>query len=227
MMTKKFFIAGTDTDVGKTVVSIALLAWLNSRGYRTVGYKPVAAGCEMQQGLLRNSDANYLQKFSSVKIAYQNVNPYPLKLAASPHIAAKSDNAVVSFELINQKLAENERNSDFVLIEGAGGWRVPISDTLYLSDWVKLEKIPVILVVGIKLGCLNHAVLSADAIQSDDVCFLGWVANQVQPDTEHYTEMVTMLRDKLEAPLLGEIPFLGESVMTEKLERYVDLRAVL
>ena len=100
---------------------------------------------------MRNSDANYLQKFSSVKIAYENINPYPLKLAASPHIAAKSDNVSISFDLINQKLVENERNTDVVLIEGAGGWRVPISETIYLSDWV-VRKIPVILVVGIKVG---------------------------------------------------------------------------
>ncbi|EFP98580.1 dethiobiotin synthase [Vibrio caribbeanicus] len=226
-MAKKFFIAGTDTDVGKTVASIALLTWLNSRGYRTVGYKPVAAGCEMKSGSLRNSDANYLQKFSSVKLAYENINPYPLKLAASPHIAAKSDNVNISFDLINQKLAENERNTDMVLIEGAGGWRVPISETIYLSDWVKLEKIPVILVVGIKLGCLNHAVLSADAIRSDGVDIVGWVANQLKPDTEHYAEMVTMLSEKLEAPLLGEIPFLNGSVMTEELRSYIDLTSIL
>jgi len=181
----------------------------------------------MKSGSLRNSDANYLQKFSSVKLAYENINPYPLKLAASPHIAAKSDNVSISFDLINQKLAENERNTDVVLIEGAGGWRVPISETIYLSDWVKLEKIPVILVVGIKLGCLNHALLSADAIHSDGVDIVGWVANQVKPDTEHYTEMVTMLSEKLKAPLLGEIPFLNESVMTEELRSYIDLTSIL
>ena len=148
-MINAFFIAGTDTEVGKTVVSKAILQALAAKGLSTIGYKPVAAGCkETEQGMC-NSDALHLQQAATQDIAYAEVNPYALIQPCSPHIAAKAEGVEIDYSILSEKLAEHKQNADVVLVEGAGGWRVPVSDSDCLSTWVKQEKLPVILVVGI------------------------------------------------------------------------------
>ncbi|GAK84381.1 dethiobiotin synthetase [Vibrio ponticus] len=221
-MIDAFFIAGTDTDVGKTVASKAILNALKERGLNTIGYKPVAAGSEKTEQGMRNSDALYLQAAATVEVAYDDVNPYALELPASPHIAAKREDVVIDYNVLSDKLEQHKQNSDIVLVEGAGGWRVPVSDTDCLSSWVQREDLPVVLVVGIKLGCLSHALLTLDAIKADGLKVAGWVANRINPGTEHYAEIIEMLEQKIDAPKIGEIPYVP-SVKRKELAKYIDV----
>lgn len=221
-MIDAFFIAGTDTDVGKTVASKAILNALAEKGLTTIGYKPVAAGSDKTEHGLRNSDALYLQNAATEDVAYDDVNPYALELPASPHIAAKREGIEIDYSVLSNKLEQHKSNSDIVLVEGAGGWRVPVSDTDCLSTWVQQEKLPVVLVVGIKLGCLSHAMLTLDAIKADGLNVAGWVANRVNPGTEHYAEIIKMLEEKVDAPKIGEIPYVP-AVKRKDLAKYIDV----
>ncbi|ANO33197.1 dethiobiotin synthase [Vibrio breoganii] len=225
-MNKTIFVAGTDTDVGKTVVSRALLQAFNARGLSTIGFKPVAAGCEMTAEGARNSDALYLQSAASIELAYDEVNPVALMTPASPHIAAKIDDKPIDTASLSEKLHQHQKNADFVLVEGAGGWRVPIADDGYLSEWVADEKLPVILVVGVKLGCLSHAILTAEAIKNDGLEVVGWVANRVNPCEEHYRDIITFLESQIGAPKIGEIPYM-RGVKKKDLSKYINLDSII
>jgi dethiobiotin synthetase len=224
-MMKALFIAGTDTEVGKTVVSKAILSAVGAQGKTTIGYKPVAAGCEKTEQGLRNSDALHLQQAANLNVDYDLVNPYALSLPASPHIAAIADDVEVDYEVLSNVLEQHKQNSDFVLVEGAGGWRVPVSKDDCLSTWVKQEKLPVVLVVGIKLGCLSHAMLTADAIKADGLELVGWVANRVNPGVEHYAEIIEMLEGSMGAPKLGEIPYVP-GCKKRDLGKYINLDVI-
>ncbi|MCP3700389.1 MAG: ATP-dependent dethiobiotin synthetase BioD [Aliivibrio sp.] len=221
-MIDAFFVAGTDTDVGKTVSSKAILDALNIRGLNTAAYKPVAAGSEDKGEGVQNSDAIHLRSAANVELSYEEVNPYALLLPASPHIAAEAENVVIDYSVLSQGLAALKAKSDVVLVEGAGGWRVPVSKDDCLSTWVKQEKLPVVLVVGIKLGCLSHAMLTAEAIQYDGLEIIGWVANRINPGTENYAEIIAMLEDKMPAPKLGEIPYMP-SAKRKNMGKYINL----
>jgi dethiobiotin synthetase len=225
-MSRAFFVAGTDTDVGKTVASKAILHALAAREVKTIGYKPVAAGSEKTAEGWRNSDALHLQAAATVDVAYEDVNPYALELPASPHIAAKHEQVTIDYALLSDKLAQHKQNADVVLVEGAGGWRVPISDEESFSTWVQQEQLPVILVVGIKLGCLSHALLTAEVIKSDGLNLIGWVANRVNPGTEHYADIIEMLETRLAVPKLGEIPYIPKAKRKD-LGKYIDVTALL
>lgn len=225
-MINAFFIAGTDTDVGKTVASKAILNALAAKGLKTIGYKPVAAGSEKTEDGFRNSDALHLQRVSTVEVAYEDINPYALELPASPHIAAKREHVTIEYPVLSEKLAQHKQDADVVLVEGAGGWRVPVSDSECLSSWVQQEKLPVVLVVGIKLGCLSHAMLTLDAIKADGLEVVGWVANRINPGTEHYADIISMLEDKMNVPKLGEIPYVP-SVKRQDLAKYINVDPLL
>lgn len=221
-MINAIFIAGTDTDVGKTVASKAILQALAARGLSTIGYKPVAAGCEQTAEGMRNGDALHLLQAANVKMPYEDINPYPLALPASPHIAAKHEQVTIDTALLSEKLVKLQSHADIVLVEGAGGWRVPISDKDSLSSWVQTEQLAVILVVGIKLGCLSHALLTAESIRADGLKIVGWVANRVNPGTEHYADIIQLLENRIDAPKLGEIPYMP-SIKCRDLGKYIDL----
>ncbi|MGR5176969.1 dethiobiotin synthase [Vibrio parahaemolyticus] len=221
-MMKALFIAGTDTEVGKTVVSKAILSAVGAQGKKTIGYKPVAAGSEKTAQGWRNSDALHLQAAANQEVDYELVNPYALSLPASPHIAALADNVTVEYDKLSTLLAQHKENSDFVLVEGAGGWRVPVSKDDCLSSWVKQEKLPVVLVVGIKLGCLSHAMLTAEVIKADGLELVGWVANRVNPGVEHYAEIIEMLENNIDAPKVGEIPYVP-GCKKRDLGKYINL----
>jgi len=225
-MINALFIAGTDTDVGKTVASKAILQAIASKGFTTIGYKPVAAGCERTEQGLRNSDALHLMKVATQEMQYDDVNPYALELPASPHIAAKHENLTIDYKVLSDKLAYLKTKADTVLVEGAGGWRVPVSDTDCLSSWVKQEKLPVVLVVGVKLGCLSHALLTAESIEADGLTIVGWVANRINPGTEHYAEIIEVLESRIRAPKLGEIPYVPSAKRTE-LGKYINLEPLM
>ncbi|KJG56735.1 dethiobiotin synthetase [Photobacterium kishitanii] len=228
-MNKAYFVAGTDTDVGKTVCSCALLNAAKQAGIAMVGYKPIASGSDNTAQGLRNSDALLLQQASSIVVTYDEVNPYTFYRPVSPHIAATEENKAIKFSVLSQGLAALKTKSECVLIEGAGGWRVPINNGDYLSSWVKQEQLPVILVVGIKLGCLNHALLTAEAIQADGLTIVGWIANQVHPVTDNYAEMITWLEQQLPGKKIAEIPYISmnrQGMIDNKHDhfaKYIDL----
>lgn len=225
-MINTFFIAGTDTDVGKTVASKAILQALAKKEFSTIGYKPVAAGSDKTEFGFRNSDALHLIRTATCDRPYKDINPYALELATSPHIAAKHQEVEIDFDLLSEKLHQHQAKADVVLVEGAGGWRVPVSEHDFLSSWVKKENLPVVLVVGIKLGCLSHARLTAEAIRNDGLNIVGWVANRINPGTEHYSELIKMLDTMIDAPKLGEIPYVPSAKRSD-LGRFIDLSPII
>lgn len=222
-MTERFYVTGTDTEVGKTVASTALLQAARLLGRRAVGYKPVASGSEMTDEGLRNSDALALQRNSALPLRYEEVNPYTFAEPTSPHIVSADEQRPIEAGVLSAGLRALEAQADWVLVEGAGGWFTPLSPTLTLADWVRDEQLPVILVVGVKLGCINHAVLTAQAVQQAGLRLVGWIANDVVPPGRRHAEYLSTLRRMLPAPLLGEIPWLGESVDAQPIGGYLDL----
>ena len=222
-MTERFYVTGTDTEVGKTVASTALLQAARLLGRRAVGYKPVASGSEMTDEGLRNSDALALQRNSALPLRYEEVNPYTFAEPTSPHIVSADEQRPIEAGVLSAGLRALEAQADWVLVEGAGGWFTPLSPTLTLADWVRDEQLPVILVVGVKLGCINHAVLTAQAVKQAGLRLAGWIANDVVPPGRRHAEYLSTLQRMLPAPLLGEIPWLGGSVDDRPLGGYLDL----
>ncbi|MFD2229253.1 dethiobiotin synthase [Alkalimarinus sediminis] len=221
-MAKTYFVTGTDTDVGKTVVSAALLEAAKTKGLQTIAIKPVAAGCESTVDGLRNSDALLLQKHMTVDLAYEQVNPVALEAPAAPHIVAATQGKSLSLSrLVGYCRGALMTKHDFSLIEGAGGWRVPLNGRETLADLPRELNNAVILVVSIKLGCINHALLTAEAIQRDGLELAGWIANSVQPEAIDFEEEnISTLASLLPAPCLGVLPFsspLSIEALSERL----------
>lgn len=225
-MTKRYFVTGTDTEVGKTVASCALLQAATRLGYQTTGYKPVASGSEMTTDGLRNSDALALQRNSSLPQSYSAINPYTFAEPTSPHIVSVDEGRAIEAEVLSQGLRTLEAQADWVLIEGAGGWFTPLSATLTFADWVQAEQLPVILVVGVKLGCINHAMLTALAVKQAGLTLAGWIANGVQPPGTRHSEYLDTLWRVIPAPQLGEIPWLEVSPEQAETGQYLDLSAL-
>lgn len=225
-MTERYFVTGTDTEVGKTVASSALLQAAARAGYRAAGYKPVASGSEMTPQGLRNSDALALQSNSVVSLDYAEVNPYTFAEPTSPHIVSDDEQRPIEASVLSSGLRSLEAKADWVLVEGAGGWYTPLSATFTFADWVQQEQLPVILVVGVKLGCINHAVLTAQAVQQAGLKLVGWIANDIVPPGKRHAEYLATLKRMLPAPMLGEIPWLGESAETAEPGQYLDLTAL-
>ena len=209
-MAQAFFITGTDTDAGKTSIAAGLLYAAKQQGRSTLAMKPVASGCDMTEQGLRNSDALALIAQSTVSLPYAQINPYPFTPAIAPHIAAQEAGVELSVaDLYRTAQVILQQQADFTLIEGAGGWRVPISNTEFLSDFAIALQLPVILVVGVKLGCINHALLSAQAILNDGLELAGWVANVVDPNCARLAENLATLQQLMPAPCLAEVPHLS------------------
>ena len=206
-MTRSVFVTGTDTGIGKTLVSAILLAALNDGGNRAVGMKPVASGCESTPDGLRNDDALALLAQSHGSPDYALINPFALEAPIAPHIAARESGLDITLGPIDAAFAALSTNTDCVVVEGVGGWSVPLSDTLMQSDLVRSLKLPVILVVGIRLGCISHALLSARAISEDDCELIGWIGNRIDPDMLRADENIATLRERLTVPCLGILPF--------------------
>ncbi|MDN3637620.1 dethiobiotin synthase [Simiduia curdlanivorans] len=209
-MSKTFFVTGTDTDAGKTLIACGLLAAAKRAGLSTAAVKPVAAGCEETSQGLRNEDALALLAQCTKPLAYEQVNPVALVPAIAPHIAA----AQAGRELRVNRLLGLCRGviyerADLTLIEGAGGWRVPLNGVETLADLARELNQPVILVVGMKLGCINHALLTFEAIVRDGLAVAGWVANTVQADMAVFEENLASLQQRLPAPLLAVVPHLS------------------
>lgn len=221
-----YFVTGTDTDSGKTLVSSALLI-AAGKTHSTLGIKPIASGCEQTEAGLRNSDALQLMAASSIKLDYDKVNPFTFAPAIAPHIAAKQVGTVLTPEAIHSNLdIQCFSQTDFCLIEGAGGWRLPLGEGRYLSELVQTLDLPVILVVGMKLGCLNHALLTQEAIIADGLKVAGWVANRVDPDMGMFAENLTSLKEMMSSPFLGCVPFLTE-VTPNNAAQYLDVSTLI
>lgn len=211
---QSYFVTGTDTDVGKTVATVLLLDALKSLNKSTLGIKPISAGCELTNAGLRNEDALKLQAASSIKADYQVINPIAYAPFIAPHIAASQENERINMSQLQDCLIKAKSlNPSYLLIEGAGGWRLPLNnDGLYFSNFAQQNHLDVILVVGMKLGCLNHAILSYEAIVADGLNCVAWVANQVESNMPHYEDNLASLHALLHCPLIGEIPFQREPI---------------
>ncbi|KHT07803.1 ATP-dependent dethiobiotin synthetase BioD [Pectobacterium brasiliense] len=221
-MIERWFVTGTDTEVGKTVASTALLQAANQAGYRTAGYKPVASGCEMTTDGIRNGDALALQANSSVRLEYQAVNPLAFMEPTSPHIISAVEQRPIHLPALSAGLRALETQADWLLVEGAGGWFTPLSEQDTFADWVVQEQLPVILVVGIKLGCINHAMLTAHAIQHAGLRLGGWIANDITPPGKWHQPYLQTLQQRLPAPMLGEIPYVSD-LQRHNLGQYIDI----
>lgn len=210
MAKKTFFVTGTDTGVGKTMVSAAILEAANLAGKRTLGMKPIASGCESTPEGLRNEDALILQQAASETLAYDLVNPVALAPAIAPHVAAAQAGRLMSADrLVGFCRGMQMRPADLLLIEGAGGWRVPLNDRETYSAVPRELGVPVILVVALRLGCINQALLTAEAIRNDGLILAGWVANRAEPETMSCEqESLDYLRAHIPAPCLGVLPWI-------------------
>jgi dethiobiotin synthetase len=209
-MSPGFFITGTDTGVGKTCVSLGLMQALQSLGHSVAGMKPVASGCAGSEAGLRNEDACKLQAQSSIATSYEQVNPYAFEPAIAPHLAAGALGIRVEIAVMETAFRHLESLAETVVVEGVGGWLVPINESETMADVALALKIPVILVVGIRLGCLNHALLTADAITRCGAPLAGWVANRIDADCQWQDQNVEALRQRLGAPLLGDFSYMTE-----------------
>lgn len=217
-----FFITGTSTDVGKTIVATAVLECANRSGLSTAAFKPVASGCiETKEGL-RNEDALALQQASSCDQSYNEINPIALLPAIAPHIAMEEAGLKITAKQLAEHCRKKPPAADFVIIEGVGGWRVPINQFEDFSQLPVLLNIPVIMVVSMTLGCISHALLTREAIISDGVKLAGWVANITEEEMPRYQENLAILVDRIAEPLLGEIPYLGDNPDRHIAANYLD-----
>lgn len=205
---KAIFITGTDTNIGKTFISRLLLEELNAVGLKTFAIKPLASGCQQNdEGNLQNDDALCLQAHSSLNRSYSVVNPIALREPIAPHLAASKMGIDLSKSAVkNAILSSIQTDADINILEGVGGWAVPLNDEELFSDVISELNIPVILVVGIKLGCLNHALLTYKNITSMRTPFIGWIANCLEPDTLSIEDNIHTLRKWIQQPCLGIIP---------------------
>ena len=202
------FVAGTDTEIGKTTVTAALLYGLQQRGRAAIGMKPVAAGEIHLAGTAINADVDQLQRVSVPQVPTALINPYRFKAPTSPHIAAALEARTIEWPVIAAAFMELSRRSHWVLVEGIGGWDVPLSAQLFARDIPRRLKLPVVLVAGIRLGAINHTLLTARAIAADGCQLLGWVANTVDADYPYVDETIATIREHVAAPCLGEVPWL-------------------
>ncbi|WP_349792449.1 dethiobiotin synthase [Xanthomonas sp. WHRI 7064] len=205
MQLPALYVTGTDTGIGKTMASTALLHALRRQGHTAVGMKPVASGCEHTPQGWRNEDALALQAASAPQPDYATLNPYALPAPLAPELAAADVGVTLSLEPIAQAFAQLRARAEVVVVEGVGGWAAPLSADLDQADLVRALKLPVVLVVGIRLGCINHARLSAAAIAADGLDCVGWIANEVDPQMERIEENIGMLRQRLAMPCWGRI----------------------
>ena len=204
---KSVFITGTDTGVGKTRVSCALMRQLIAQGYRVAGMKPVASGAHYHAGKLVNEDVQHLMATANVAVPYESINPYCFETAIAPHIAAQQAGVTISLDVIDRAYQQLAAVADVVVVEGVGGWAVPINATQTMADVAVMLNLPVIMVVGMRLGCLNHALLTAQSILTSPLQFCGWVANTLDPMMPALTENIDALKAITSAPLIGVMPY--------------------
>ena len=197
------FVSGTDTGIGKTHVSAAMLRALRRIGVVAIGMKPVASGCESTSSGLRNEDALALIEAAGVELRYEDVNPYAFRDPIAPHLAAADANVVIDPKRIVEACERLRHTAEFVVVEGVGGWLAPLGESLMQADLARALDLPVLLVVGLRLGCLNHALLTARAIAADGCRLIGWIGNRIDADMLRVEDNIETLKARIQAPLLG------------------------
>ena len=216
-MRQSYFITGTDTNVGKTWATLALMTYFKQQNLSVIGMKPVASGCEKIDGEWRNSDALAIQKMGSQFVDYSLLNPYAYELPISPHLAGKENPANLETILTNFQTLQNL--ADVVIVEGAGGWYAPLNDHETIADLAKKLNVPIILVVSIKLGCINHALLTSEAIQNADLNCAGWIAVCNDAGFEYVELTIESLVARLKIPLLGVLPYSEQADFEDLAQR--------
>lgn len=227
-LNKGFFITGTDTDIGKTLVAAAIATALIDGGKKVCAIKPVASGCILQGDKLRSADALLLQPYNNAKLLpYSTINPFAFQKPISPHIAAqKSGIGLSATKIIAQSHAALTSDVDYIIIEGAGGWFTPISDRETMADLAKKYGYPIILVVGIRLGCINHALLTYECARNFGVKIAGWIATVVDSKMICLNENIESIKSRIVEPLLGGIPYIDQ-ITPRKAARFLRLELVM
>ena len=214
-MSQSYFIIGTDTNVGKTYIASALVKEFVGLGFKTIGMKPVASGCQYNKNHeLINEDVTALMKVSNVTSTLDVINPYRFIPAIAPHIAAEQAGVSIDLEVIANAYQILTRLAEVVIVEGAGGLLVPLNATQTLADLVKLLNIPIILVVGMRLGCINHALLTIELIKARGLTLAGWVANEIDPTMNMFEDNLSSLQQRISAPCLGVVRWQGQANFT-------------
>ena len=211
-----YFVVGTDTNVGKTYVASALLRHFVANGKSALGMKPIASGCEFSEygiwaGQLVNDDVVALYEAGNVPAPLELINPYHFAPAIAPHIAAQKVGVDIDLELVARSYHTLAGMADVVVVEGAGGFFVPLNDAQTLADLAVKLNLPIILVVGMRLGCINHALLTVEAIKARGLTLAGWVANRIDPDMPMFEENLASLRQRIEAPCLSVVGWQEEA----------------
>ena len=222
---KAYFIAGTDTDVGKTRIATAIIQHFVGLGYKTIGMKPISAGCETVYGEFKNSDALQLLAAGNMDVPYQLVNPYAFAPAIAPHIAANLVNQTINIANIQAAFMHLNALADIVVVEGAGGFCVPINDLETIADLNIALDIPIILVVGMRLGCINHALLTVQAIATKGLKIAGWIANEIDPEMQFLQENIASLKNRISAPYLGFVAWQLDCTTNQTLSQ-LDLKTL-
>jgi dethiobiotin synthetase len=219
-MNKGCFITGTDTGVGKTLVTAGLIRLFAKEGVKVAGMKPVASGCELTDQGLRNEDAIMIMQESNVELDYDLINPYAFEPPVSPHFAASESDREIKLDHIIEKYKTISTRVDYVVVEGVGGWEVPINDSQNVSDLAEKLNLPVILVVGLRLGCINHALLTVDAIRQKGLSLVACVASQIDADYQRLDETLETLEKRLGLPvqLIPQI----ENAKPEQITQYLE-----
>lgn len=206
-----FFVTGTDTEVGKTFSSVRLIHGLRAMGMTVLGMKPVASGALVDADGRYSEDARALAEAASLRQPMSLVNPYLFDPPISPHLAASAAGVEIDLDVLADRLQQLRHQADVVLVEGAGGWLAPLTETLFMRDLALQLKLPVVLVVGMRLGCLNHALLTVESIRASGVPLLGWVANQLDPAMLHAESNLATLCQHIDAPCLGVLPWQADA----------------
>ena len=221
----RYFITGTDTDCGKTLVTLGFMQLCRERGLSTAGMKPVAAGAlRTREGLL-NSDALAIQEQCDPPLSYRSVNPYCFEPAVAPHLAAAQADTTIDLDILEQTYEKLAASHQCVVVEGVGGWRVPLNEDEDSADLCRRLNLPVVLVVGLRLGCINHSLLTVESIESSGVPLLGWVANHIDANMALAEDNIQTLKRRIRAPLLGRIPRL-DSPRADTVSTYLSLPVV-
>jgi dethiobiotin synthetase len=215
------FVTGTDTGCGKTEVTLGVMSSLQQRGETVLGMKPVASGALATEEGLRNEDALRIQAQCSLEIPYSSVNPLVYQPPIAPHLAARAAGQPIRLDEILQGYDRLRKLADRVVVEGIGGWHVPLGEGTTLADLARILDLPMVLVVGIRLGCINHALMTAECMLNSGVRFEGWVANRVDPEMQAAEDNILTLQAWLPAPCLGEVPYL-ESPTPDLIASYLD-----
>ena len=209
-MNNSFFITGTDTHIGKTEITCALIEFFKKKGYLTMGMKPIAAGTDFIGNQIINSDVHKFLSINSINKPVEIINPYSFDQAIAPHIASKLSSNEIVFTKIKENFLLLQQECEYLFVEGAGGYKVPLTNTKSIPDLISYLNIPIILVVGIRLGCINHTMLTVEAIKNNHHNLSGWVANCIDSGMNEVDENIKYLIDNVEAPFIGKIPFQKE-----------------